>query len=33
MQGCSLLENAGAHSPEQAFSSINALPKGVYNSS
>jgi len=26
LHGCSLLENAGAHSPEQPFSSINALP-------
>ncbi len=33
LQGCSLLENAGAYSPEQPFSSINALPKGVSNSS
>jgi hypothetical protein len=31
--GMVLLENAGAYSPEQPFSSINALPKGVYNSS
>ncbi|MEY8200722.1 MAG: hypothetical protein RPS47_15910, partial [Colwellia sp.] len=27
LHGCSLLENAGAYSPEQPFSSINALPK------
>ena len=33
LHGCSLLENAGAYSPEQPFSSINALPKGVSNSS
>jgi hypothetical protein len=33
LHGCSLLENAGAYSPEQLFSSINALPKGVSNSS
>jgi len=26
LHGCSFLENAGAHSPEQPFSSINALP-------
>ena len=26
LHGCSLLENAGAYSPEQPFSSINALP-------
>jgi len=28
-----LLVNAGTYSPEQAFSSINALPKGISNSS
>jgi hypothetical protein len=33
LHGCSLLENAGAHSPEQPFSSINTLPKDVSNSS
>ncbi len=33
LHGCSFLENAGAYSPEQPFSSINALPKGVSNSS
>ncbi len=33
LHGCSLLENAGAHSPEQPFYSINALPKDVSNSS
>ncbi|WP_168427272.1 hypothetical protein [Candidatus Colwellia aromaticivorans] len=27
LHGCSLLENAGAYSPEQPLSSINALPK------
>ena len=27
LHGCSLLENAGAYSPEQPFYSINALPK------
>ena len=27
LHGRSLLENAGAHSPEQPLSSINALPK------
>jgi hypothetical protein len=26
LHGCSILENAGAYSPEQPFSSINALP-------
>jgi len=26
LHGCSLLENAGAYSPELPFSSINALP-------
>ena len=26
LHGCSLLENAGAYSPEQLLSSINALP-------
>jgi len=33
LHGCSLLENTGAYSPEQPFSSMNALPKGVANSS
>jgi len=33
LHGCSLLENAGAYSPERPFSSINALPKSVSNSS
>ena len=33
LQGCSLLENAGAYSPEQPLPSINALPKSVSNSS
>jgi len=33
LYGCSLLENAGAHSPEQPSSSIKALPKCVFNSS
>ncbi len=33
LHGCSLLENAGAYSPEQPFSSIKALPKGVSKSS
>ena len=33
LHGCSFLENAGAYSPEQPFSSINALPKSVSNSS
>ncbi len=34
LHGCSLLEeNAGANSPEQPLSSINALPKDVSNSS
>ncbi|WP_245942508.1 hypothetical protein [Candidatus Colwellia aromaticivorans] len=33
LHGCSLLDNAGAHYPEQPFSSINALPKDVSNSS
>ncbi|WP_232771196.1 hypothetical protein [Colwellia sp. 75C3] len=33
LHGCSFLENAGAQSPEQPFCSINALPKGVSNSS
>ncbi|TWX68898.1 hypothetical protein ESZ36_09260 [Colwellia demingiae] len=33
LHGCSLLENAGAYSPEQPFTSIKALPKGVSNSS
>jgi hypothetical protein len=27
LHGCSLLVNAGAYSPEQPFSSTNALPK------
>ena len=27
LHGCSLLENAGAYSPEQPFTTINALPK------
>ncbi|WP_245942469.1 hypothetical protein [Candidatus Colwellia aromaticivorans] len=33
LHGCSLLDNAGAHYPEQPLSSIKALPKGVSNSS
>ncbi|MCJ8295959.1 MAG: hypothetical protein MJK15_16270 [Colwellia sp.] len=33
LHGCSFLENAGAYSPDQPFSSINALPKGIFNSS
>ncbi|WP_245942440.1 hypothetical protein [Candidatus Colwellia aromaticivorans] len=33
LHGCSLLENAGAYSPEQPFSLINVLHKGVSNSS
>ncbi len=33
LHGCSLLENAGAHYPEQPLSSIKALPKDVSNSS
>jgi len=33
LHGCNLLENAGAYSPEQPFSSINTLSKGVSNSS
>ncbi len=33
LHGCSLLENAGAYSPEQPLPSINALPKDVSNSS
>jgi hypothetical protein len=27
---CSLLENAGAYSPEQPFPTINALPKSFF---
>ncbi|WP_245942618.1 hypothetical protein [Candidatus Colwellia aromaticivorans] len=33
LHGCSLLENAGAYSPEQPLSSIKVLPKDVSNSS
>ena len=33
LHGCSFLENARAYSPVQPFSSINALPKGIFNSS
>jgi len=32
LHGCSLLDNAGVYYPEQPFSTINALPKGVSNS-
>ena len=31
LHGCSLLENAGAYSPEQPFTTINALPKSFFS--
>ena len=31
LHGCSLLDNAGAYSPEQPLSTINALPKSFFS--